>query len=93
MNLVEKILAKASGRRQVTAGEIVVADVDCLLLHDLSGYLTSRVFENEVRKRLIVQIEDATGGRVEIAAFHWRLLHLEAEADGVGDALAWLAGR
>jgi homoaconitase/3-isopropylmalate dehydratase large subunit len=50
MNLVEKILAKASGRRQVTAGEIVVADVDCLLLHDLSGYLTSRVFEKEVRK-------------------------------------------
>lgn len=50
MNLVEKILAKASGRSQVTAGEIVVADVDCLLLHDLSGYLTSRVFENEVRK-------------------------------------------
>ena len=50
MNLVEKILARASGRREVTPGEIVVADVDCLLLHDLSGYLTSRVFENEVRR-------------------------------------------
>ena len=48
MNLVEKILARASGKRAVTPGEIVVADVDCLLLHDLSGYLTARVFENEV---------------------------------------------
>lgn len=50
MNLVEKILARASGRREVTPGEIVVADVDCLLLHDLSGYLTAQVFENEVRR-------------------------------------------
>ena len=49
MNLVEKILARASGRKDVAPGEVVVADVDCLLLHDLSGYLTSRVFEQEVR--------------------------------------------
>ena len=50
MNLVEKILARASGRTKVEPGEVVVADVDCLLLHDLSGYLTSRVFEREVRR-------------------------------------------
>lgn len=49
MNLVEKILARASGREKVSPGEVVVADVDCLLLHDLSGYLTSKVFEEEVR--------------------------------------------
>src|SRR6185437_5311474 len=48
VNPVEKILARASGRRAVTPGEIVVADVACLLLHDLSGYLTARVFEKEV---------------------------------------------
>ena len=48
MNLVEKILARASGRKAVAPGDIVVADVDCLLLHDLSGYITSRVFEKEV---------------------------------------------
>lgn len=48
MNLVEKILARASGRAKVSPGEVVVADVDCLLLHDLSGYLTSKVFEEEV---------------------------------------------
>ncbi len=50
MNLIEKILARASGKKEVTPGEVVIADVDCLLLHDLSGYLTSRVFENEVKR-------------------------------------------
>ena len=49
MNMVEKILAKASGREKVEPGEVVVPDVDCLLLHTLSGYLTSRVFEEEVK--------------------------------------------
>lgn len=50
MNMVEKILARASGRRAVAPGEVVVANVDTLILHDLSGYLTGRVLENEVRK-------------------------------------------
>jgi 3-isopropylmalate/(R)-2-methylmalate dehydratase large subunit len=50
MNMVEKILARASGRREVAPGDVVVADVDTLILHDLSGYLTGRVLENEVKK-------------------------------------------
>lgn len=50
MNLVEKILARAGGRAEVSPGEVVVANVDCLLLHDLSGYITSRVFEKEVKR-------------------------------------------
>ncbi len=45
--------------------------------------MSSAAFENLMRKRLIAQIENATGGRAEIESFHWRLLHLEAEADGV----------
>jgi homoaconitate hydratase family protein len=52
MNLVEKILARASGRKEVTPGDVVVANVDCLLLHDLSGYITSRVFEKEVKRKM-----------------------------------------
>lgn len=48
MNLVEKILARASGQEKVAPGDIVVADVDCILMHDLSGYLTSQVFEERV---------------------------------------------
>jgi translocation and assembly module TamB len=44
---------------------------------------SSSAFENAVRKRLITSLEGLTGGRAEIASFHWRLLHFEAEADGV----------
>lgn len=48
MKLAEKILARAAGRAAVSPGEIVVADVDGLVMHDLSSYLTSKVFEERV---------------------------------------------
>jgi translocation and assembly module TamB len=44
---------------------------------------SSAAFQNVVRKRLVASLEELTGGRAEIASFHWRLLHFEAEADGV----------
>jgi 3-isopropylmalate/(R)-2-methylmalate dehydratase large subunit len=50
VNMAEKILARASGRQSVEPGEIVVADVDRLLMHDLSGYLTGQVYDREVSK-------------------------------------------
>jgi translocation and assembly module TamB len=46
-------------------------------------YMSSARFENLVRGRLVAEIERATGGRVEIASFHWRLLGLQAEMDGL----------
>ena len=46
-------------------------------------WASSAGFEGLVRKRLIVRLEDATGGRVEIASFHWHLLDLEADAGGL----------
>ena len=63
----------------------VAAAVVLLVLAAVGLYFvaSSAAFENMVRKRLIAQIEAFTGGRTEIASFHWRLLHLEAEADGV----------
>jgi 3-isopropylmalate/(R)-2-methylmalate dehydratase large subunit len=48
VNLVEKILARASGKPSVEPGEIVIAEVDMLLMHDLSGYLTSGVYDRKV---------------------------------------------
>jgi len=45
--------------------------------------MSSARFEGVVRDRLITEIEQATGGKVEIATFHWQLLRLEAEADGL----------
>jgi translocation and assembly module TamB len=44
---------------------------------------SSASFENFVRRQMVNNLESATGGRVEIASFHWRLLNLEAEADGL----------
>lgn len=48
MKMVEKILARASGRGEVAPGEIVIAEVDGLVMHDLSAYLTSKVYEERV---------------------------------------------
>ncbi len=50
---------------------------------ELYFYASSSSFENSVRQRLAASLSQLTGGRVEIASFHWRLLSLEAEADGV----------
>jgi translocation and assembly module TamB len=63
----------------------VAGTVVLLALLDVGLYFaaSSAAFENAIRKRLIASVEEMTGGRVEIASFHWRLLHLEAEADGL----------
>lgn len=45
--------------------------------------MSSESFQGLVRERLIAHLQQATGGRVEIASFHWRLLDLEAEAEGI----------
>ncbi len=52
MNLIESILARASGKKQVQPGDIVIAEVDRMIMHDLSGYLTSRVYDEKVNKPL-----------------------------------------
>jgi translocation and assembly module TamB len=44
-------------------------------------YATTPAFEAKVRDRLIATLEKATGGRVGLGSFRWRLLHLEFEAD------------
>lgn len=48
MNMIEKILAKASGHAHVEAGDVVVANVDRMVLHDLSSNLVAKVFEQEM---------------------------------------------
>jgi homoaconitate hydratase family protein len=48
MNMIEKILAKASGKTAVAPGEVVVAKVDLMVMHDLSSNFVMKVFENEM---------------------------------------------
>jgi len=44
MNITEKILAKASGKNEVHPGEIVDANVDMVMVHDLTGPLAVEAF-------------------------------------------------
>ena len=49
MNMIEKILARASGKKEVRAGDVVVAKVDLMVMHDLSSNFVMKVFENEMQ--------------------------------------------
>jgi len=53
LTFVEKILARAGAKKAVTAGDIVVADVDLLIMHDLSGFLTAKVFDERVGRPIL----------------------------------------
>jgi len=44
MNITEKILAKACGKKTVQPGEIVDANVDVVMVHDLTGPLAVEAF-------------------------------------------------
>src|SRR6185436_17866433 len=48
MNMIEKILAKASGKPEVEPGEVVIAKVDLMVMHDLSANFVMRVFREEL---------------------------------------------
>ncbi len=48
MNVIEKILAKARGRKQVGPGDVVVANVDLMVMHDISSNMVMRVLETEM---------------------------------------------
>jgi 3-isopropylmalate/(R)-2-methylmalate dehydratase large subunit len=45
MNITEKILAKASEKKEVHPGEIVDANVDMVMVHDLTGPLAVEAFK------------------------------------------------
>src|SRR5208283_1406514 len=45
MNITKKILAKASGKKAVRPGEIVDANVDMIMVHDLTGPLAVEAFK------------------------------------------------
>ncbi len=45
MNITEKILAKASRKKSVSPGEIVDANVDMVMVHDLTGPLAVEAFK------------------------------------------------
>ncbi len=44
MNIIEKILANASGKQLVSPGEIIEANIDAAMIHDLTGPLAIKSF-------------------------------------------------
>ena len=53
MNMVEKILARGAGKKEVSPGDVVVTKVDLMVMHDLSSNFVMRVFENEMENARI----------------------------------------
>jgi 3-isopropylmalate/(R)-2-methylmalate dehydratase large subunit len=49
VNVIEKVLAKASGNKEVKPGDVVVANIDLMVMHDLSANFVMKVFENEMQ--------------------------------------------
>ena len=58
MNMIEKILARASGRKEVAPGEVVTANVNLMVMHDLSANFVTRVFREELGVEINCSVED-----------------------------------
>ncbi len=54
MNIVEKILARASGKSSVSPDDVIFADVDKVMLHDVSGPGVIKVFEKLKNQGILV---------------------------------------
>jgi len=52
VNIIEKILARASGKGEVTPGEMVEASVDVAMIHDLTGPLAIESFRKIGAKKV-----------------------------------------
>lgn len=50
MNITERIIARASNRNSVSPGDVVFANVDKLMIHDVSGPGVIKVFEEWSKK-------------------------------------------
>ncbi|MDH2907581.1 MAG: 3-isopropylmalate dehydratase large subunit [Candidatus Nitrosotalea sp.] len=54
MNITEKILARASGKTQVSPGDVVFVNVDKVMVHDVSGPGVLAVFEKLRKKGMVI---------------------------------------
>ena len=52
MNIIEKILARASGKREISPGEIVESSIDVAMIHDLTGPLAIKSFQEIGAKKV-----------------------------------------
>jgi len=56
MNIVEKILARASGKETVSPDDVVFANMDKVMVHDVSGPGVIKVFDKLKKKGVKIRI-------------------------------------
>ncbi len=80
MSMSEKILAKASNQEKTEAGEIVMADIDTAMVHDLTGPLTLQALEqiNTDKvwdpEKIVIPFDHQVPADTIIAAEHHKML-------------------
>jgi translocation and assembly module TamB len=70
-------------RRSRWRAAAIAALVLIALLVAAVWYTETPQFENLVRGKVVAELQRMTGGRVDLGAFHWHLLHLEFTADNL----------
>ncbi len=89
MNITEKILAKGSSKKEVSPGDIVDADADMVMVHDLTGPLAveafrrigiARVWDN--KKIVIILDHQVPAESVKAAELH-KMLRGFAKEQGI----------
>jgi 3-isopropylmalate/(R)-2-methylmalate dehydratase large subunit len=89
MNIIEKIVARASGKREVSPGEIVDASIDVVMIHDLTGPLAIKSFR-EIgakkvwnNKRIVVIIDHIVPASSVISANLHKIVRAFAEEQNI----------
>ena len=82
MNIVEKILASGSGRSSVAPDDVVFADIDKVMMHDVSGPGVIKVFEKLQKQGISVdKLWDPT--KVWVAEDHFVPSAEKASAENI----------
>lgn len=68
--MTESVPSRGKGR-WVRYAAIGVATLAVLLL--VAGYLASGWFQERMRRRVVAELEQMTGGRAELKSFRWKL--------------------
>ncbi len=89
MNITEKILANASGKTSVSPGEIVDADVDMVMVHDLTGPLAVEAFNRigvekvwDNQKAVVILDHQVPAESVKAAELH-KMMRQFAKQQGI----------
>jgi len=77
------VAAPPAKKKRLRKWSLVAAAVVLLGIGGLLFYMSSDGFRESVRQRLIAEIQRATGGKVELESFTWKLRSLEFEVRGL----------